>query len=107
MSIPAGASGAAAASASPSKLKSGSSYLGGGGGAIFTPASGEPLRSIALVSCLIAFSITGSTCFRIPNLLSKSCTAGIILDKLYILLKTLIKGYVSSNLLIILLVNAF
>ena len=106
--MPEGSSaGAAAASASPSTLKSGSSCFGGGGGAALIPASGDPLRSIAFDNCLIAFSMTGSTCLRIPSLLSKSYTAGIILDKLYILLKTLIKGWLSSNLLIILLVKAF
>jgi hypothetical protein len=108
MSIPDGSSaGAEAASASPSTLMSRSSCLGGGGGGGFIPANGEPLRSIALDNCLIAFSMTGSTYLRIPSLLSKSSTAGIILLKLYILLNTLIKGWLSSNLLIILLVKAF
>mgnify|MGYP006144879315 FL=1 len=93
MSIPEGSSaGAEAASASPSTLTSGSSAFGGGGGGALIPASGDPLRSIALDNCLIAFSMTGSTYLRIPSLLSKSCTAGIILLRLYILLKTLIKG---------------
>lgn len=71
---------------------SGSSYYFGGGGGGFTPANGDPFKSIAFDNYLMAFSITGSTYLRIPNLLSKSYTAGIILDKLYILLNTFIKG---------------
>jgi len=65
MSIPAGAASSAGSSTT-------SSYFGGGGAFITFPANGELVKSIALDNCLMAFSMTGSTCFNIPNLLSKS-----------------------------------
>ena len=91
MPLGATSAGAAATSARLSTLKS-SSYFGAATGGSFTPDKGEPLRSTAMESYLIAFSITGSTYFSMPSLFSKSCTAGIIFERLYIFEKTLING---------------
>jgi len=65
------AAGAAAASAKLSTLNS-SSTFGSALGTGLAPCRGEPLRSTALDSYLIAFSMTGSTYLRIPSLRSKS-----------------------------------
>jgi len=98
--------GAAAADAKDSKLNSSDSFgfytaFGFGG------SRGEPFKSIAFVKVCTAFSIIGSTSWRIPNLRSKSATAGIILLKLYIFENTFTRGCVSSSLFNILFVNAF
>lgn len=75
------------------RLSDAGSGGGGGGGAGGRGGSNaEPFRLITYSSVLTAFSIIGSTCFRTPNRLSKSSTAGIILLRLCILENTLTKG---------------
>ena len=74
------------------KSLTGSGAGGGGGAAGRGGSKGEFLRLITCSSVLTAFSIIGSTYFSIPNLLSKSYTAGIIFVRLYIFENTLTKG---------------
>ena len=112
MSIPCGNygyAGAAAVAARPSRLMSSSGVSSTTFFAFFYAfgAKGLSFKSIALFNVFTAFSIIGSTSWSIPNLRSKSWTAGIILLRLYIFEKTLTSGWVSSNLFKIFDVNAF
>ena len=50
-------------------VAAGSAGFGAGGAA---GINGEPFRSITLLRVVSAFSMIGSTCWRIPNRLSKS-----------------------------------
>ena len=103
----AGAAGAAAAAVRESRLNSSSAGLGLGWGLGSYYSSGEFLRSIAFSRVFTAFSIIGSTSCSMPSRLSKSCTAGIIFERLCIFENTLTSGWLSSNLFKILLVKAF
>ena len=84
---------------------------GGGGGAAGTAAAASAGTAYPISTTFdkvpMAFSRIGSTWCNIPNLLSKSCTAGIIFDKDYIFENTLTSGYESSNLLKIFFVSDF
>ena len=102
----AGWAGAAAAAVSESS-ESASSWTGFGLGSLIYGIRGEPLRSITLLRVYKAFSIIGSTYYRIPNLRSKSWMAGIIFVRDCIFEKTFTSGWVSSSLLRILFVSAF
>jgi len=89
----AGAAGAAAIAERESSDKelsaAGSAGLGAGATA---GIKGEALRSITLFKVFNAFSMIGSTYWRIPKRLSKSYIAGIILVRDCILENTFTKG---------------
>jgi hypothetical protein len=64
-------------------------------------------RSTTFERVLMALSRIGSTWWRMPSLRSKSWIAGIIFERLCILLNTLTSGWESSSRVRIFLVNAF
>lgn len=85
-----GAAATAVRASNDSSFAAGSAGLGGAGGA--GGIRGEDFKSMTLVNVYSAFSMIGSTCYKIPKRLSKSYIAGIIFVRLCILENTFTKG---------------